>query len=311
MLGPEGPEVMDSLKEELERRLPDHEDRGSILSGLVRAVVTEEVARQTITKQPMISGQVTDIDKNAVISRWKCLAEHYRGSKHEQHLRDGVEQLEGLNPDVAVQMIHHIRRQLAPAINWSMERTVIQPSVKVPWGRFVLDGFQVRGTRVALWKWRSQVVRLAARAVLWSAAISGSVHWILWVMFEQPYLLQQFPGVAKAVQFILIGCTTLFAWAFTRSRSARPRAGRSRLVGAGVAIGCWGLLAAAWVHWILWVVFRVPDLLVPVEPFAKMGQALFLMAALAAAFVLSKRLQEGDQDREAPGGSTGRAEAEV
>lgn len=76
MLGPEGREVMDSLKEELERRLPDHEDRGSILSGLVRAVVTEEVARQTITKQPMISGQVTDIDKNSVVSRWKCLAEH-------------------------------------------------------------------------------------------------------------------------------------------------------------------------------------------------------------------------------------------
>ena len=96
VLGPEGPEVMDFLKDELERRLPDHEERGSILSGLVGAVVTEEVTRQATTKQPMTPGQMSDIDKSAVISRWKCLAEHYRGSRYEQHLRDGVEQLEGL-----------------------------------------------------------------------------------------------------------------------------------------------------------------------------------------------------------------------
>ena len=310
MLGPKGPEVMELLRGEMESCLPDHEDRDSILSGLVCAVVTEEMTRHTITKQPMIPGQASDVDKGAVISRWKCLAEHYRGSKSELHLREGVEQLDGLQSDVAVRAVHHIRRQLASGINWSMERTVMQPSLKIPGGRFVLDGFQVRGSRVALLKWRSRLLRFGAKALLWFAAISGMAHWILWVLFEQPYLLQRFPGVGKAVQLILIGCTTVFAWVLTKSRRTRPRAGRPRLIGPTVAFAGWGLLAAAWVHWITWVIFRVPDLLASVEPFAKMGQAVILMGGLAAAFVLSRQLQEHGQDGDDPGGSTGRAEDE-
>ena len=206
MLGPKGPEILEFLRDELAKCLPDDEDRDAILSGLVRAVVTEEVTRQTITKQPMIPGLASDVDKGALISQWKCLAEHYRGSKQEQPLREGAEQLEGLESDVAIRVIHDIRRQLAEGINWSMERTVIRPSLKIPGGRFVLDGFQVRGPRVALWKLRSRLLRLGVKGILWLAAISGIAHWILWVIFEQPYLLQHFPGVGKAVQFILISC---------------------------------------------------------------------------------------------------------
>ena len=311
MLGPKGPEVMELLRDELESCLPDHEDRDSILSGLVCAVMTEELTRQTITEQPMIPGQASDVDKSAVISRWKSLAEHYSGSKSERHLREGVEQLEGLESEVAARVIHQIRRQLASGINWSMERTVMQPSLKIPGGRLVLDGFQVRGPRVALLKLRSRLLRFAARGILWFAAISGSAHWVLWVMFEQPYLIQQFPGVGKAVQFILIGCATLLAWAFTKSRRARPRAGRSRLVGAAAAIGCWALLAAAWVHWTAWVVFRVPDLLVTVEPFAKMGQVVLVVGGLASAYAFSSQSQERERHGDGSSGSTGGGEEEA
>ena len=49
VLGPKGPEILEFLRDELAKCLPDDEDRDAILSGLVRAVVTEEVTRQTIT----------------------------------------------------------------------------------------------------------------------------------------------------------------------------------------------------------------------------------------------------------------------
>ena len=65
VLGPKGPEILEFLRDELAKCLPDDEDRDAILSGLVRAVVTEEVTRQTITKQPMIPGLASDVDKGA------------------------------------------------------------------------------------------------------------------------------------------------------------------------------------------------------------------------------------------------------
>lgn len=302
-LGPKGPEVMERLRDELESCLPDHEDRDSILPGLVCAVITEELTRNTITKQPMIPGLASDVDKTAVISHWKCLAEHYRGSKSDQHLREGVEQLERLNPDVASRVIHDIRRRLAPGINWSMERTVIQPGLKFPGGRFVLDAFRVRGPRVDLLRLRSRLLRLGARSILWVAATSGSAHWILWVIFEQPYLIQQFPGLGKAVQFTLIGCTTLLAWVFTKSRIARFRAGESRLIGPLVGLVGSGLVFAAWLHWILWVVFGVPDLLQEVAPFAKMGQVVLLLGGLAAAYAFFRHSDDHDTE----GGGSGRS----
>ncbi len=303
-LGPRGPEILEFLRDELAQYLPDDEDRDAVLSGLVRAVVTEEVTRQTMTKQPMVPGLASDFDKGALILRWQCLAEHYRGSKHERPLREGAEQLEGLESDVAIRVIHDIRRQLAEGINWSMERTVIRPSLKIPGGRFT---FQVRGPRVALWKLRSRLLRLGVRGILWLAAISGIAHWILWVIFEQPYLLQHFPGVGKAVQFMLISCTTFFAWGLTKSRKARRRAGKSRLISRMLAIGGSGLLTSAWVHWILWVFFRVPDLPIAVEPFAKMGQVVFLMGGVAAAYALFRHSDDHENDGDGSGGSNGLA----
>ena len=285
--------------------LPDHEDRDAVFSGLVRAVVTEETTRQTITRQPMVPGLVSDVDKRAVISRWKCLAEHYRGSKHEQHLREGAEQLEGLKSDLASRVIHDIRRQLASGINWAMERTVMQPSVKIPGGRFVFDGIRLAGPRVALWRLRSRLPRLLARCILWFSALAGMAHWILWVIFEQPYLIQQFPGVGKAAQFTLIGCTTLFAWGLTKSRIARFRAGESRLIGPLLGFVGAGLVVAAWVHWILWVVFGMSDLLVEVEPFAKMGQVVLLLGGVAGAYAFFRHSDDHEKDGGGSGGSNG------
>ncbi|MDE2877873.1 hypothetical protein [Candidatus Palauibacter soopunensis] len=296
VLGPKGPEILEFLSDELAKRLPDDEDKDAVLSGLVQAVVTEEVTRQTITKLPMIPGLESDVDKTALVSQWKYLAEHYRGSSQEQVLREGAELLEGLEPDVATQVIHDIRQQLAEGINWSMERTVIQPALKIPGGRLVLDAFQVRGPRVALWKLRSRLLRLGAKGILWFAAISGIGHWILWVLFDQPYLLQHFPGVGKAVQFILISCTTLLVWAFTRSRSAQHRSAKSRLISTALAIGFWGLLAGAWVHWVFWVFFRIPDLPIALEPFVKMGQVVVLIGGLAAAYALLRQSNEREND---------------
>ena len=102
-------------------------------------------------------------------------------------------------------------------------------------------GFQIRGPRVALWKLRSRLLRLGVKGILWLAAISGIAHWILWVIFEQPYLLQTLSGRRQGpCSFTLISCTTLFAWGFTKSRKARRRAGKSRLISPMLAIGCWG-----------------------------------------------------------------------
>ena len=47
---------------------------------------------------------------------------HYRGSKQEQPLREGAEQLEGLESDVAIRVIHDIRRRLAEGINYGTNR---------------------------------------------------------------------------------------------------------------------------------------------------------------------------------------------
>ena len=180
-------------------------------------------------------------------------------------MREGAEQLEGLESDVAIRVIHDIRRQLAEGINWSMERTVIRPSLKIPGGRFVLDGFQ----EVLGWhsgSYESRLLRLGVKGILWLAAISGIAHWILWVIFEQPYLLQHFPGVGKAVQFVLISCTTLFAWGFTKPT------GKSRLISPMLAIGCSGLLTGAWVHWILWVFFQFPIFRLRWNPLPRWGK---------------------------------------
>lgn len=49
------------LRDELKQYLPDVEDTDTVLTGLVRALVAEEVTRQTITKQPMIPGLVSDV----------------------------------------------------------------------------------------------------------------------------------------------------------------------------------------------------------------------------------------------------------
>lgn len=307
LLGPKGPEVLELLRNEMKNCLPDHEDRDAIFSGLVRAIVTEETTRQTITRQPMVPGLVSDVDKSAVISRWNCLAEHYRGSKHEQHLREGAEQLEGLKSDLASRVIHDIRRQLASGINWAMERTVMQPSLKIPGGRFVFDGIRLVGPRVALWRLRSRLPRLVARSILWFSAMAGMAHWILWVIFEQPYLIQNFPGVGKAVQFTLICCATLFAWVFAKSRIARFRTGESRLIGPLFGFVGSGLVAAAWVHWILWAVFGVSDLLVEIEPFAKMGQVVQLLGGFAAAYAFFRHSDDHEKDGDGSGGSDGRA----
>lgn len=296
LLGPTGPEILGSLRDELAKCLPDDEDRDAVLSGLVRAVVAEEVTRQTITKQPMIPGLASNVDKAALISQWKCLAEHYRGSKQQQALREGAEQLEGLESDVAIRVIHDIRRQLTEVINWSMERTAIRSSLKIPFVPFARGRLQVRGPRVAFWKLRSRLLRLGAKVILWLAAISGIAHWILWVFFDQLYLIQHFPGVGKVVQFILISCTSLFAWGFARPRKARRRGGKPRLISPLLRSSCWGLLASGWVHWILWVFFRIPDLPVPVEPIAKMGQAVFLMGGIAAAYALFRQSDYREND---------------
>ena len=144
---------------------------------------------------------------------------------------------------------------------------------------------------------RDAILSGLVKGILWLAAISGIAHWILWVIFEQPYLLQHFPGVGKAVQFILISCTTLFAWGFTKY------AGKSRLISPMLAIGCSGLLTGAWVHWILWVFFPIPDLPIAVEPFAKMGQVVFLMGGVVAAYALFRHSDDRENDGDGSGGS--------
>ena len=310
VLGASGPDVLEGLSE-LKIYLRDHEDREAILLGLVRAVVTEEVSRQTVTKQPMIIGVLSEIDKDAVVSRWKCLSEHYSGSKHAQHFIEGVERLSGLTSDAASVVIHQIRRHVAPTIDWAMETSVIQPSVKLPGGRFVFDGIRVKGPRVALWKFRNRMARLVTKSILWFAAVSATVHWILWVMFDEPYLLQRAPGVGKTVQLILICCTTLIVWSLVRSRSSSPPVDKSRVINRTVALACWGLVAGGWTHWILWVVFKVPDALGAAEPFVKMGQVLFLLGGVAAALLWSRRTMDpenGDGSIGSTGEPEGRAE---
>ena len=287
--------VLEDLRE-VKRYLPDHKDKNAIVEGLLGAVVAEEVTRQTVTRRPMIVGGISDVDKDILMSRWSLLSEHYRGARHEQCLKTGVELLDDLTSEEARLVIREIRSYLAPTINWALEATVIQPSVKIPGGRIVFDAFRVKGTRVALWKFRSRIFRFAAEYILWFVAVSGMAHWILWVMFDETYLLRSAEGVGKTVQFVLLCSTTFLVWAFHKSRISRPAGDKTKLSGRLIALGVWALVAAGWSYWVLWVLFDAPDALLAIRPFAKMGQLLFLACGGGAAWLVSRTLRHGGNE---------------
>ena len=102
-----------------EKHLGSRMDKKEILEALASAVTAEEVTRLTITKQKMIVGEITDIDKERLISDWEVLARHYRGAKHQHILEAGLKQLSKLTPEETRLVVHEIRCAIEPTVNWS------------------------------------------------------------------------------------------------------------------------------------------------------------------------------------------------
>ena len=208
-----------------------------------------------VTRIKMDAGIRSAIDPECVRSDWQVLCRHYAGAKHARILDHGVAQLEKLSPEQAREVIFLIRCSMEPSLNWAMEEKTVKIGLALPVvGKLGIGNlyFNLRGTRVAMRSLGGRLIRLAVQGALWLAVATGTVHWISWAIFQEPYLASTFGSLAKLTQFLLLMSTTLVVWALARVRrdDSAVRHGRISRV---VRLAAWGIVIAGWCHFLAWL----------------------------------------------------------
>ena len=115
---------LDSILTELDKALEqisDRQDKHQIVRALTAAVIAQEMSRITVTKSKMVSGDLSSIDTQRLLSDWQVLSRHYAGAKHQDVLDAGIIQLRKLDLDDAQRVIHEIRCAVEPTVNWAIE----------------------------------------------------------------------------------------------------------------------------------------------------------------------------------------------
>ena len=169
----------------------DRPDRNEIIRGLTAAVLVQEMTRMTVTKIRMAVGSRRSINKAQLHSDWLTLCRHYAGGRHETILDDGVTQLEKLPPEEAQETIHSIRQAIEPDLNWAMEQKVVKIGFDVPLvGKIGIGKFSLNlsGTRAAMLTLRGRLIRLLVQSVLWISVVLGTLHWLVWILFNELFL---------------------------------------------------------------------------------------------------------------------------
>ena len=135
------------------------------------------------------------------------------------------------------------------------------------------------------------------------AVAVGTVHWISWVFFDEPYLASTLDGLAKLTQFILLMSSTLVIGAVAIARRDDSPARRGGLF-RFMRIVVWGIVAAGWCHFLIWLLFGISSEAGGLEPSAKLLLPFFLVSGGIAAWVLGRVFRgDGKDDK---GGWEGR-----
>lgn len=282
-----------------EKYIGSRMDKKEILADLAFAVVAEELGRLTITKQKMIAGEITDVDKERLMSDWKVLARHYKGAKHQKILEAGVNQLRKLTPEETRHVIHEIRCAIEPTVNWAMEVKEVNLNLDIPiLGKIGLGKFHLflKGPRVAVRKFQGRVVRLVTEYSLWLAVVLGMVHWIAWTIFNESFLVQNFEGMAKILWLILLIPTTLLVWALWREGGPGFLSEANKLARFAIRLGVWFLVVAGWSFCVVWLFFGLPGDFPFLVPLAKLALPFFLVFGSLAAWLLARTSKPDSND---------------
>ena len=107
------------------------------------------------------------------------------------------------------------------------------------------------------------------------------------MILDRPYLAQQFGGIAKVVQFVLLSLTTLIVWALWIADS-RP------WLRTVILCGGWSVLAIGWGYWLMWVVLgRAVDGVI-VEGVKQIGLLVFVLSGGIACWIVRRILRPAD-----------------
>ena len=286
--------LVDDLDDALADGL-DRTDRRQIIQGIAAAICVEELTRMTVTRIKMDAGIRSAVDAERVRSDWQVLGRHYAGSKHARILDDGVAQLGKLTPAQAQEVIYTIRCSIEPGLNWAMEEKEVKIGLALPViGRIGIGNlrFNLRGTRVAMQSLRDRLIRLAVQGVLWFAVAAGTVHWMIWTFFDEPYLASTFGSLAKLTQFILLISTTLVVWALGRVKRDDSTPRRSR-ISRFTRLAAWGIVASGWCYFLIWLLLGISSEASWLEAAAKLLLPFFLVSGGIAAWI-SGSISKGD-----------------
>ena len=278
----------------------DRPDSRQILQGIAAAICVQELTRMVVTRIKMDAGIRSAIDPECVRSDWQVLCRHYAGAKHARILDQGVAQLEKLNPEQAREVIFSIRSSIEPSLNWAMEEKVVKIGLSLPIvGKLGIGNlyFNLRGTRVAMRSLGGRILRLAVQGALWLAVASGTVHWISWTFFQEPYLASTFGSLAKLTQFLLLMSTTLVVWALVRVRrdDSAVRHGRISRV---VRLAAWGIVIAGWCHFLVGLLLGISSEAGGLGAATKLLLPFFLVSGGIAAWVAGRVFRGDGKDDE-------------
>ena len=271
-------------------RIQSGVEKRDIIQALTAAIVAQELTRIAVTKSKMAIGQRSDVDKGQLVAYWRVLSNHYEGSKAGKAFVKGVEHLEKLSPEEATDVVCEIRRMVKPELDREMKETELKLHFDLPllgkigFGKFRLTA---RGPRVAIRKFRMRLLRWLFEGIIWASVLLGAVHWFAWMIFDRPYLAQQFVGIAKVVQFVLLALTTPLVWVLWRANSRSwPR--------TAILCGGWSVLGIGWGYWLMWVVFgRTIDGTI-VEGVKQIGLLVFVLSGAIACWIVRRILEPAD-----------------
>ena len=185
---------------------------------------------------------------------------------------------------------------MEPNLNWAMEEKVVKIGLALPVvGKLGIGNLLLSTCAVLASPLRSlggRMLRLAVQGALWLAVASGTVHWMSWTFFQEPYLASTFGSLAKLTQFLLLMSTTLVVWALARVRrdDSAVRHGRISRV---VRLAAWGIVIAGWCHFLFSLLLGISSEAGGLEAATKLLLPFFLVSGGIAAWV-SGRVFRGD-----------------
>ena len=268
------------------------DDGTKITNTIAQAVIAQEATRMHVVGGKMNRGLKSEMDKDQLVAYWRALAHHYRGTRQQEALKLGAEQLEKLSSADAISLVYAIRGEIKPVLNKEMETKQLKVGIKIPViGQFGLGALRwtARGPRVSIRKLRWLLVRLFAEIVVWASAGLGTIHWIAWTIFNEPFVAHASEDATKLVQLVLLIATTGVAWIVPRVIAEHKWIAKwlFRVIG-------WGIVVGGWLHWGHWVLLDGNPVWGAFEPVQKIALILCVLSTYLAGWSLRHMFPRGN-----------------